>query len=426
MKRVVIFFGVIVMTLFTSGCVSSSTSSSESSPSKEGSKGSSGEKVEVVKEEAQQKDVPFEIDDFVLSVTPSGEIDSAGGVYYSYEVENNSPVAVKELSLEVKFEFEEGDSSVDTITIRDTLMKGESVGGARETVYPDSESPITSYQLISYEVVDDAGVYYLVDLQLETVEVRESYASENSSDDIPFELDDIVLEITPSGEIDSAGGVYYSYAVENNSSIPVKEMRLNVKLEFEDGQNLVETISVRDTIMDGESMGGSRLTVYPDPESHISSYQLIGYELIDSEGATYVADLQLETVDVMETSASNNVVEDVAFKIDDFVLTVKPSGEIDSAGGVYYSYEIENNSSIPAKEMILHVKFEFENGASLVDRISVRDTLMNGESTGNSRQTVYPDPATKIKSYQLIGFEITDKDDQTYLVDTQLNLVQEE
>ncbi|WP_409304706.1 hypothetical protein [Peribacillus sp. SCS-155] len=240
---------------------------------------------------------------------------------------------------------------------------------------------------------------------------------------IPFKIDDFVLNVTPTGEIDSAGGVYYSYQIKNNSPIPVQVMELNINLEFENGQSLVDNIIIPNTLMNGQSVGGSNETVYPEPASKIKSYQLLGYKVLDANGVLYVADLQLKKIDVNDSNRMSGVIENPPFKIDDFVLNVTPTGEIDSAGGVYYSYQIKNNSPIPVQTMELNVKLEFENGQSLVDNIIIPNTLMNGQSVGGSNETVYPEPASKIKSYQLLGYKVLDANNNIYNVDTQLKLV---
>ncbi|MFC2949374.1 hypothetical protein [Virgibacillus sediminis] len=100
------------------------------------------------------------------------------------------------------------------------------------------------------------------------------------------------------------------------------------------------------------------------------------------------------------------------------VVENTPNGNIDTAGGVEYAYEIQNNSEIPVKDISFDVLMEFENGIKQVDSISEYETLMNGDIVGNSNATVYPEPAAKIKSYKIIGYQITDKDNIYYDVDT--------
>ncbi|MBB6452611.1 hypothetical protein HNQ94_001057 [Salirhabdus euzebyi] len=246
--------------------------------------------------------------------------------------------------------------------------------------------------------------------------------TEEQQSEVPFYADDFVVEIIPNGNIDSAGGVEYSYNIQNNSDIPVQEFSATVKLEFEDGQTMTEDIDMYTTILAGESIGDSNNTVYPEPASLIKSYEVIAYNVLDAEGTYYEVDLQLETADIYEYGFEN-VIDDVAFNIEDFTLEITPNGNIDSAGGVEYSYNIENNSPIPAKQISFDVKMTFENGVTLVEDISVYDTLMNGDSVGESNATVYPEPASPLESYKIIGYEITDKDDYIYDVDTQLNIV---
>lgn len=247
-------------------------------------------------------------------------------------------------------------------------------------------------------------------------------SGEPKDSELPFFADDFVLEITPTGNIDSAGGVEYGYNIQNNSEIPVQEFSATVKFEFEDGQTLMEDVDMYTTILAGESIGDSNNTIYPEPASLIKSTEMIDYSILDEEGTYYEVDLQLETADIFEYGFEN-IVDEVDFELEDFVLEVTPNGNIDSAGGVEYSYNIENNSPIPVKEISFDVKFTFENGMTLVEDISSYETLMNGDSIGDSNQTVYPEPASPIKSYKVIGYEITDKDNNLYDVDTQLNIV---
>lgn len=252
---------------------------------------------------------------------------------------------------------------------------------------------------------------------------EEEVVKETKEKEIPFSINDFVLEITHTGAIDSAGGVEYSYNIKNNSPIPVQAFSADVKFEFEDGQTMVETIDMATTIMNGEAIGASQATVYPEPASKIKSYNVVSYSVLDKDGTLYELDLQLETATITEYGV-NNISTGGGFNIDDFSVEITPSGEIDSAGGVVYSYAIHNNSPIPAKALTLDVAIEFENGIKLVESISTDGTLMNGDSVGNSNQTTYPEPASKIKSFKLIGYQITDKDDITYNVDTQLKLVE--
>lgn len=256
----------------------------------------------------------------------------------------------------------------------------------------------------------------------EKVEVdSEEEKKEKEDSDTAFNKEDFVVEITPTGVIDTAGGVEYTYNIQNNSSVPAREFNADIKFEFEDGQTMVDSINMYTTIMDGESIGDAE-TVYPEPASKIKSYEVIAYQLLDKEGKFHEVDLQLDTIDTSDYGMVNSV-DDAPFKIEDFAIEITPSGKIDTAGGVEYTYNALNNAPIPAKEISYDVRFEFENGASMVDSIYIYDTLMNGSSVGDT-ETVYPEPASKIKSYQLIGYQITDKDDQVYDVDTRLNIVE--
>ena len=262
-----------------------------------------------------------------------------------------------------------------------------------------------------------------VEIEVDSATVEQTEEDNVETPIIPFSIEDFLVEITPTGEIDSAGGVRFSYSIQNNSPIPVQEFSADIKFEFEDEQSMVNSINMYTTIMNAQSVGDSGETIYPEPVSKIKSYKVIAYQIIDSTGTEYEVDLQLETIKVTESVVSETI-DNLEFEIEDFVVEIIPTGEIDSAGGVRYSYKVQNNSSIPVKEIDLDVRFSFEDGQSLVDNISIYDTLMNGESLGDSGETIYPEPATKIKSYQLIGYQITDKDDNEYYVDTQLNLVQ--
>ncbi|MFC4025215.1 hypothetical protein ACFOUV_15575 [Oceanobacillus longus] len=246
---------------------------------------------------------------------------------------------------------------------------------------------------------------------------------ENEVPEVPFAAEDFVVEITPNGNIDTAGGVEYSFTVQNNSSIPVQEFSADIKLEFEDGQKMMETVDIYTTILDGETIGDSSATVYPEPASLITSYEVISYQLLDENGIYYDIDLQLGTIDASDYGMWD-LSEQIPFSIEDFTVVINPSGHIDTAGGVEYAYEIENNSVIPAKEISFDVLMEFENGIKQVESISEYDTLMNGDIIGDSNATVYPEPAAKIKSYKIIGYQITDKDNIYYDVDTQLGIVE--
>lgn len=247
-------------------------------------------------------------------------------------------------------------------------------------------------------------------------------SSESEESEIPFKKEDFVVEITPNGEIDSAGGVEFSYTIENNSSIPVQEFSADVKFVFEDGQKMVETIGMYTTIMDGEAVGESNETTYPEPASKIKSYEVVSYQLLDENGTYYDVDLQLDTIDYEEYGLPD-ATDEVPFDLEDFTVELTPNGEIDSAGGVEYSYEIQNNSDIPVKEINFDVKIEFEDGQSLVENIATYDTLMNGDKVGESNMTTYPDPASKIKTFKIIGYQLLDKNNLFYDVDTQLGLV---
>ena len=253
-------------------------------------------------------------------------------------------------------------------------------------------------------------------------ETAENNSEEKAESKIPFKKEDFVVEITPNGEIDSAGGVEYSYTIENKSSIPVQEFAANVKFEFEDGQKMMETIGMYTTIMDGEKVGVANETTYPEPASKIKSHEMVSYQLLDENGTYYDVDLQLDTVD-KDDYGLPDATDEVPFALDDFTVEIKPNGNIDSAGGVEYSYEIQNNAEIPVKEISFDVKFEFEDGQSLVDTIGTYETLMNGDKVGESNMTTYPEPASKIKSYKIIGYQLLDKNNLYYDVDTQLEIV---
>jgi hypothetical protein len=238
---------------------------------------------------------------------------------------------------------------------------------------------------------------------------------------IPFNAKDFIVEINPTGVIDSAGGVEYTYSIKNNSKIPVQELSADVKFEFEQGESMVDSVNLYTTLIEGESVHDTA-TVYPEPASKIKSYTVIAYEVLDKEGNYYEVDLQLDTIDTYGYGA-NETTEDYPFKIEDFAIEVTPTGKIDTAGGVEYTFNAKNNSPIPVKEISFDVKLELEDGRNVVDNISIYDTLMNGESVGDT-ETVYPVPPAKIKSYELIGYSITDKDDNVYEVDPRLKLVQ--
>jgi hypothetical protein len=259
------------------------------------------------------------------------------------------------------------------------------------------------------------------DVLVEETQMEETVI-EYDEPEIPFELTDFVVEVIPTDEIDSAGGVGYTYNVENNSDIPVRRFEADIRFEFEDGQSLVRGVTMRNTIMDGEVVGSTIERVYPEPASPIGEYRIIAYSLVDQEGLEYEVDLQLETVEVSHYRLTE-VAQDVEFNIEDISIEIIPSGKIDSAGGVEYTYNVENNSTIPLKRIELDVKMTFENEVSQVRGITIRDTLMNGESIGG-KERVYPEPTAKIKSYKLIGYELTDREDNTYKVDTQLNIIE--
>lgn len=131
MRKFSFYAILITLLLFIGGCNSTTTDVSKTTDTSKSTQGSSGEKVEVssVDKDAkseEKQEIPFKIDDFVLTVTPTGEIDSAGGVGYYYEIKNNSPIPVQEMILNIKFEFENGQSTVQNVPIRHTVMNGES------------------------------------------------------------------------------------------------------------------------------------------------------------------------------------------------------------------------------------------------------------------------------------------------------------
>ncbi|WP_042350756.1 hypothetical protein [Bacillus massiliigorillae] len=245
---------------------------------------------------------------------------------------------------------------------------------------------------------------------------------QEKTEKIPFKLDDFKIEVIPTGEIDSAGGVAYSYKVTNNSSIPVKTLYADVKIEFEDGQSEVKSLTIANTLMKGDSLNRPGLKIYPKPVSKIKSYQLLKYKIIDTKGTYYEADPKLKSIE-KTWEQSVEVVNNPPFKLNDFTIEVKPTGEVDAFGGVVYSYEMKNNSSMPVKSFLAQVKFEFEDGQNIVDTINIDNTIMNGETFGESGERVHPVPVSKIKSYQLISYKIVDKEGKGYKVDTQLNEV---
>ncbi|WP_026907644.1 hypothetical protein [Paucisalibacillus globulus] len=253
----------------------------------------------------------------------------------------------------------------------------------------------------------------------EAVEVEE----EQKENDVPFSIGDFVVEINPNGNIDSAGGVEFAFTIQNNSSIPIQEFSADVNFEFENGQKMTDTVEVYTTILDGEAVGNSAVTIYPEPASQIKSYDVIAYQVLDENGIYYDVDLQVETISFSDYGMWD-VSDETSFDVEDFTVVITPNGNIDSAGGVEYSYEIQNNSEIPVQEISFDVLMEFENGIKQVETISIYNTLMNGDVVGDSGITAYPEPAAKIKSYKIIGYQITDKDNIYYDVDSQLGIVE--
>ena len=263
-----LFLAILSSILFLSACTSSNESSSGNPSAGEKEPAAAQETVvsdskeeEKKEDDSSDNELAFNPDDFIVELTPSGEIDSAGGVEFSYNIQNNSTIPVQRFDGDVKIEFEDGQTMVETITMRTTIMNGEAVGG-RDKVYPEPASKIKSYNLIAYELIDNVGTEYNVDLQLGVAEISER-GMQDISNNVEFNIDDFIVELTPSGEIDSAGGVGFSYNIQNNSSIPVKRISLDVLMEFENGIRVVDDITSRDTLMNGDSTGG-RTKVYPE------------------------------------------------------------------------------------------------------------------------------------------------------------------
>ncbi len=288
----------MIAVLIISACGSTSDNTDTADTEAETS-GSEVIEAAVEVEENEEPEVPFAAEDFVVEITPNGNIDTAGGVEYSFTVQNNSSIPVQEFTADVKLEFEDGQKMMETVRIYTTIMDGETVGDSTETVYPEPASLITSYEVVSYQLLDAKGIYYDVDLQLETIDYSD-YGMWDISDQIPFSIEDFTVIITPNDHIDTSGGVEYAYEIHNDSEIPVKDISFDILMEFENGIIQVESISEYNTLMNGDFIGDSNETVYPEPAANIKSHKIIGYQITDKDNIYYDADTQLGIVEAYE------------------------------------------------------------------------------------------------------------------------------
>ncbi|MFC5466829.1 hypothetical protein [Lederbergia graminis] len=291
MKRINLFIISLLAVLLISAC----GSTSDNKDATAGKESNNKSEVAEVVDEKEEIEIPFNLEDFVVDITPNGNINSADGVEFAFTVQNNSPIPVREFSADVKFELEDGQSMIDTVEIYTTILAGETVGDSTENIYPEPASLIKSYEVIAYDIIDEGGLLYEVDLQLNTIDIS-NHAFWDITEELPFNIEDFTIEITPNGQINSAGGVELAYEIQNNFDIPVKEIRFDVLMEFENGIKQVESISQDNTLMNGENIKDSD-RVYPEPASKMKSYKVIGYQIKDKDNNGYDVDTQLGIVE---------------------------------------------------------------------------------------------------------------------------------